>query len=279
MANMRLHKWIATQGLASRRMAENWIRFGRVEVNGRVEKELGRQIDPAKDKVRVDGILLADKAPGLVYWLFHKPDATMTTKKDPEGRLTIYQVPSVAKLSVPVNAAGRLDYRTEGVLLLSNDGDLLHRLMHPKFHVPRTYDVLLPQKLTETVLKRFASGITLSDGKVGPVDIRAHGTKNMGKTRGYWYRVVVHEGRNRLVRRLFEKVGVRIVRLVRVAYGPIRLPESSVPGSLIPLTADQISALKRATEKVAEEPRPVARRYAAKVIKRTNFRRDSQGSI
>ncbi len=248
MTQVRLHKWIATQGVASRRTAERWIALGRVEVNGVVEKTLGRQIDPTKDKVRVDGTLLAEAAPNHVYWMLHKPDATMTTKSDPEGRQTIYHLAALAKLPFAVNPVGRLDYRTEGVLLLSNDGELLHRLMHPKFHVPRMYDVLVPQRLTEGQLKRFSAGMRLDDGLVEPIEIKPCGTKNMGKSRGYWYRMVVHEGRNRLVRRLFEKLGIRIVRLVRMSYGPIRLPEDSTPGELLPLSPAQISALKRATE-------------------------------
>jgi 23S rRNA pseudouridine2605 synthase len=248
MAMTRLHKWMATQGLTSRRMAERWILAGRVEVNGTVEKTLGRQIDPASDKIRVDGKLIQPEAPSLVYWLLNKPDAAITSRRDPEGRRTIYDLPSLSKQPFPVLTVGRLDYRTEGVLLLSNDGELVHRLMHPKYHVARTYDVLLPSRLRELQIDRLTKGIRLDDGPVAGVDIRACGSKNLGATRGSWYRLVVHEGRNRLVRRLFEKLGVRIIRLVRVAYGPIRLPEGLEPGGLIPLSPDQIAALKRATE-------------------------------
>ncbi len=260
MAMVRLHKWIATQGLASRRQAERWIEYGRVEVNGVTERTLGRQIDPAKDKVKVDGELIASEAPNHVYWMLYKPDATITSKSDPENRQTIYNIPSLARIPFPVVSVGRLDYRTEGLLLLSNDGDLVNRLMHPKYHVPRVYDVLLPKRMGEKDLERFAQGIHLSDGPVGPVEIRPVGSKNLGGSRGFWYRLIVHEGRNRLVRRLFEKLGLRIIRLVRMAYGPIRLPEEMQPGEVIPLSPDQIQALKRAVELAPPLPsRPVHR--------------------
>jgi 23S rRNA pseudouridine2605 synthase len=260
MAMVRLHKWIATQGLASRRQAERWIEYGRVEVNGTVERTLGRSIDPAKDKVRVDGELIATVAPNHVYWLLYKPDATITSKSDPENRQTIYNIPSLARIPFPVVSVGRLDYRTEGLLLLSNDGDLVNRLMHPKYHVPRVYDVLLPRRMGEKDLARFKQGIHLSDGAVGSVEIRPVGSKNLGGSRGYWYRLIVHEGRNRLVRRMFEKLGLRIIRLVRMAYGPIMLPEEMQPGEVVPLTPDQIQALKRAVELAPALPnRPVRR--------------------
>jgi 23S rRNA pseudouridine2605 synthase len=262
MANTRLHKWMATQGVTSRRMAEKWILAGRVEVNGAVETTLGRQIDPTKDRVRVDGKLLNEAPPHLVYWMMNKPDATITSRNDPERRATVYDLPSLAKQPFPVLTVGRLDYRTEGLLLLSNDGDLVNRLMHPKYHVPRVYDVLIPFRLRESQMERFAKGIRLDDGPVGPIDIRACGSKNLGATRGSWYRLTVHEGRNRLVRRLFEKLGVRIIRLVRVAYGPIRLPEQLSPGEVVPLAPEQIAALKRATELAPPLPNAVARKSA-----------------
>ncbi len=257
MAQIRLHKWIAVQGLASRRQAERWIQYGRVEVNGTVERTLGRQIDPAKDKVRVDGELVSTEAPNHVYWLLNKPDATITSKSDPENRQTIFNLPALQRVPFPVVSVGRLDYRTEGLLLLSNDGDLVNRLTHPKFHVPRTYDVLVPHRIADATLLRFGQGIRLEDGPVGPVSIQACGTKNMGATRGHWYRVVVHEGRNRIVRRLFEKVGVRVIRLVRVAFGPIRLPAELAPGEVVQLSAAQIQMLKRAVERTSATNDPI----------------------
>lgn len=247
---------MASQGIASRRAAERLIRLGQVEVNGVVEKTMGRQIDPTKDKVKFRGKLLAEAAPSSVYWLLNKPDATLTTKSDPEGRATVFHLPSLQRIPFPVISVGRLDYKTEGLLLLSNDGELAHRLMHPSFHLPRTYDVLLPKKLTDAQLKRFAQGIHLADGPTAALDIRPVGTKNMGKSHCYWYRLVVHEGRNRLVRRIFEKLGARIVKLVRVAYGPIRLPPDLPPGEITPLSADQILRLKQLVG-LAPMPEPV----------------------
>lgn len=258
MEKVRLHKWMASQGIASRRAAERLIKLGQVEVNGVVETTMGRQIDPSKDKVKFRGKLLSAAPPSSVYWLLNKPDATLTTKSDPEGRATVFHLPSLERIPFPVISVGRLDYKTEGLLLLSNDGELAHRLMHPSFHMPRTYDVLLPKKLTDTQLKRFAEGIRLEDGPTAAIDIRPVGAKNMGKSHCYWYRLIVHEGRNRLVRRIFEKLGARIVKLVRVAYGPIRLPPDLPPGEIMPLSADQILRLKQLVG-LAPIPEPARR--------------------
>ncbi len=243
---VRLHKWLASQGIASRRQAERWIEIGRVEVNGKVDRTLGQQIDPEKDFVRVDGKTITSAAPALVYWVLHKPDCTLTTRVDPAGRPTIYDLPSLRQIPFPVVPVGRLDFRTEGLLLLSNDGELVHRLMHPSFHVPRTYDVLLPEKLTLKQLEIFDKGFRLSEGPTAPMSIAPHGSRRMGATRGYRYRLTVHEGRNRLVRRVFEKLGVRVVRLIRSGYGPIRLTESIPAGQVAPLTPKQIEYLKQA---------------------------------
>ena len=243
MALVRLHKFIAQHGVASRRAAERWIQYGRVEVNGQVERTLGRQIDPLRDKVKVDGKLLANEAPAGVYWMLHKPDATMTTRRDPEGRITVFDLPEVDRVTVTLKTVGRLDYRTEGLLLLSNDGEFVQKLTHPKYHVSRTYDVLLPRKLTLEELQRFGRGFMLSDGSTGKLVIEHQGSKNMGAIRGFWYRLTVHEGRNRLVRRIFEKLGVNVVRLLRVAFGPLWLPEDLAPGQMRVVPPEMVQAL------------------------------------
>ncbi len=245
MEKVRLHKWMSSQGIASRRAAERLIRLGQVEVNGVVEKTMGRTIDPSKDAIKFRGKLLSNEAPHAVYWILNKPEAILTTKSDPEGRQTVFNLPALARIPFPVISVGRLDYKTEGLLLLSNDGELAHRLMHPSFHMPRTYDVLLPKKMTDAQLKRVGQGIVLADGPTAAIDIRPVGAKNMGKSHCYWYRLIVHEGRNRLVRRIFEKLGLRVVKLVRVSFGPIRLPPELPPGEIVPLNADQILKLKQ----------------------------------
>lgn len=245
MASVRLHKWLAQQGVASRRQAERWITYGRVEVNGVVDRTLGRQIDPETDKVRVDGKLVSDRQVVHVYWLLNKPEETITARTDPGGRMTIFDLPSLKNLPFRLVPVGRLDYRTEGLLLLSNDGEWVHQLMHPRFHVERVYEVLLPRPLDDKQIARLNQGIRLDDGMVEPLSVRAHGTRNMGGSRGYRYRLSVHEGRNRLVRRVFEKLGVRIIRLIRVAFGPVSLPPGLAAGEVVPLTAGQIQYLKR----------------------------------
>jgi pseudouridine synthase len=245
---------MASQGLASRREAERWIRAGEVEINGTVEKTLGRKINPLKDKIRVKGKPVEARATPLVYWVLNKPDGVLTSKSDPQGRTTIFDLPALRRVPFTIYPVGRLDFRTEGVLLLSNDGELVHRLMHPRYHVPRLYEVVLPRRLNEKELARFAQGFRLSDGPTAPIDIHASKTVHMGATRGYRYRLVVNEGRNRLVRRIFEKLGVRIVRLIRVAYGPVRMLPEALPGALQPLRADQILRLKQQVGLASEPP-------------------------
>ncbi len=234
-------------GVASRREAETWISEGRVSVNGQVVTELGRKIDPESDQVTVDGKLLVAAPPPRVYWMLNKPDEVLTTRNDGFQRTTIYDLPKLKKLPFLVAPVGRLDYRTEGLLLLTNDGELANRLTHPKYQVPRQYHVLITGKLTSEDEQGITRGVELDDGPTGKAELRyAHG-KNLGQSRGSWYAVTVFEGRNRLVRRLFEHFGHKVVRLIRVSYGDVRLPEDLIPGEYKQLTSDQIKSLKHLT--------------------------------
>lgn len=235
-------------GLTSRREAESWISSGRVSVNGKVVTELGSKITPGLDDVKVDGKLIGQKAPPRVYWMLNKPDEVLTARNDTFQRTTIYDLPAMRKMPFLVVPVGRLDYRTEGLLLLTNDGEMANRLCHPKYHVPRSYHVLVGGKLTEEQERAIKKGITLEDGPTGKIDLRyAHG-KNLGASRGSWYMVTVYEGRNRLVRRLFEHFNCKVVRLLRVSFGDLSLPEDLKPGEYLQLTSEQIAALKRATQ-------------------------------
>lgn len=232
-------------GICSRREAEAWIAQKKISVNGQVVEELGLKITPGVDQVSVDGRLVENKAPPRVYWLLHKPDKTLTSTKSQGGKATIFDLPSLKSLKFNLSSIGRLDYRTEGLLLLSNDGELVHRLSHPKYKLPRHYYVLTNSKLTAEQEKELRLGLTLEDGPIKKVEIQhAHG-QNLGKSKGSWYFVTVFEGRNRLVRRIFEHFDKKVVRLVRYGFGDLKLPETLKPGEYVQLDTAQIHQLKK----------------------------------
>lgn len=246
MEQLRIQKWLSLLGLASRREAESWISEGRIAVNGRVIREFGVKVTPNKDQITIDGKLVASGTPPRVYWMLNKPDAVMTTRKDGLLRPTIYDLPKLQRVPFLISPVGRLDFRTEGLLLLTNDGELANRLCHPSYKVPRTYHVLISGKLKDEELEKLAAGVQLEDGPTQPAQVRyAHG-KNLGASRGSWYVVTVREGRNRLVRRLFEHFGYKVVRLIRVSFGALSMPQELAPGEYVQLNKDQISTLRRA---------------------------------
>lgn len=239
-------------GIASRREAEKWISDGRLAVNGRVVDQLGTKINTETDHVALDGKTVKAKIPPKVYWLLHKPDKTLTARGDESSdKPTIYDLPMLAKAKFLVSPVGRLDFRTEGLLLLTNDGELSYKLCRPEYHVPREYQVLLDSRLTKEEEQQIKKGITLEDGPVRDVKITyVHGT-NMGVSTGSWYLVTVHEGRNRLVRRLFEHFNKRVVRLIRIGFGEIRLPNDLPVGEYRQLSGDEVAVLRSA----AAEPK------------------------
>ncbi len=178
--------------------------------------------------------------------MLNKPDLYLTSHKGDENKQTIFDLPALKYVPFKVNAVGRLDYRTEGLLLLSNDGDFIHRLTHPKFKVPRYYYALVSHKLSAEQLKNVRSGVALSDGKTGPIEIQFAQGMNLGKSTGSWYYLKVHEGRNRLVRRIFEHFDFKVIRLVRAGFGDLRLPDSLASGEYRQLNSAQIKQLKKA---------------------------------
>lgn len=246
---IRLQKYLSQKGVASRREAEEWISEGRITVNGKKVTELGTKVDPENDKVLVNGRSLSGKAPPKVYWMLHKPDKVLTARPDESSdKKTIYDLPKIAKTKFLVSPVGRLDYRTEGLLLLTNDGELSFRLCKPEYHVPREYQVLVNERLTKEEELQFKKGITLEDGVVKNVKLTfVHGAK-MGTSTGAWYMVVVHEGRNRLVRRMFEFFDKKVVKLIRIGFGDIRLTPELAPGDYRQLTSSEVLALKKATK-------------------------------
>jgi 23S rRNA pseudouridine2605 synthase len=249
MEPMRLQKWVSQLGIASRREAERWINDGRFSINGKLVTEPGTKINPDIDVLYLDGKPLQNKKPPRVYWLLNKPDQVLTTRgEDRKEKLTIYDLPKLKSVPFLVSSVGRLDYRTEGLLLLSNDGEMVNRLCHPKYKVPRHYQVLIVGKLSKEEEKAITNGVELEDGKTLKTELIYAQGKNLGKSKGSWYFITVYEGRNRLVRRLFEKFEHKVVRLIRTGFGEIKLPDELEPGDYRQLTANEIQTLKKATD-------------------------------
>ena len=209
---IRLNKFLSTAGIASRRKADQMIVDGKVKINGKVVTDLGIKIDPQHDSVFIHGkqVALLDD---FVYILFNKPKDCITTASDERGRTTVMDYVRVKERIFPI---GRLDRNTTGVLLLTNDGEFANRLMHPKFEVKKAYQVTLDKSLSSKDAEQLAHGARLSGGKTEPAEVySAPGGKN--KVVG----IVIHEGKNRQVHRMFEALGYEVERLDRVAYAGI----------------------------------------------------------
>lgn len=234
---MRLQKFLSRAEVASRRAGEAMIRAGRVKVNGRVVTEMGVQVEPERDRVEVDGRRVRISAP--VWVALHKPPGCVTTRSDPRGRRTVYDLlpPELSGLF----HVGRLDYASEGLLLLSNQGDLAHRLLHPRYGLERIYDVMVDGDVPDAALRRLVQGVQLDDGVA-----RAEGVERRRAVAGKSVlRVTLKEGRKREVRRMLGAVGHPVRRLVRRRYGPIalgRLPR----GEWRRLTEREVAALRQA---------------------------------
>jgi 23S rRNA pseudouridine2605 synthase len=216
LAQERIQKILARAGIASRREAERMVIEGRVMVNGRIVDTLGFKADPLKDYVKVDGKRLTHYEPKITL-LLNKPRGYLSTVKDPKGRPTVMDL--LKKVKWRTYPVGRLDFDAEGLLLLSNDGDLTYLLSHPRFSIPRTYLVKVRGVPDEKKLTRLKRGLMLEDGKARVVSsyILQQGKKNS------WVRVVVTEGRNRLVKRMFSAIGHPVLKLKRIEFGPIQL--------------------------------------------------------
>ena len=243
---VRLQKVLAERGLGSRRLVEAWIEAGRIELNGRRAK-LGDRAKPG-DRIMLDGQALAD--PGGAtrvrtrVLLYHKPVGELVTRSDPQGRPTIFErLPALE--SRRWAAVGRLDFNTSGLLLLTDSGQLAHRLMHPSFGLQREYLARAQGVLAENQLERLRGGVELDGVRAAFERIEPLPGKGNGANR--WFRVVLGEGRNREVMRLFEAVGARVGRLVRVRYGTTRLPRDLPAGEWLELDAATVAALARHT--------------------------------
>ncbi len=236
----RLQKVLARAGIGSRRVCEELIAEGRVIVNGE-PAELGRRVEVDTDTVSVDGVALSVR-PGLVHYLLNKPAGVVTTSADPQGRPTVVDlVPGEPRIF----SVGRLDIDTEGLLVLTNDGDLAHRLTHPRFGVEKEYLAIVAGNPTPAEVRRLREGVELEDGVTAPAKVSLIEPNGL--------RIVIHEGRNRQVRRMCDLIGHPVIRLVRSRIGPVA-DRSLAPGQWRSLTPAEVRSLETAA--AASEPKP-----------------------
>jgi len=239
----RLQKIIAAAGVASRRKAEELISSGQVQVNGAVVTELGSKADPEVDHVRVRGKLLRI-LPRHTYLLLNKPKGFVTTVSDPEKRPTVMDL--IKGVKGRVYPVGRLDYASEGLLLLTNDGELAHRLMKAASHVPKTYLVKVAGTPKEDALAKLRTGVSIATDEGKRVRTGLASVRVVKEAANPWYEVTLIEGRNRQIRRMFEAVGHHVEKIKRVRYGPLTLDVP--PGEFRSLTLKEIERLKSATK-------------------------------
>ncbi|MFN0157866.1 MAG: pseudouridine synthase [Bacteroidota bacterium] len=232
---VRINRYISMCGLASRRKADELVTEGKVRVNGTVMLDLGFKIDPAHDRVSVDGKQAVIRHENL-YLVMNKPKDTITTLSDERGRTTVM---SLVKTKQRVYPIGRLDRNTTGVLLLTSDGEFANRLMHPKFEVSKSYLVTSETQVKPVHLEKIAKGVALDDGKTAPAEVFVIPGKR-GKEVG----IIIHEGRNRQVRKMFELFGYEIKKLDRVAYGPIT-KDGLARGEVRSLSKSEVRSLKK----------------------------------
>ena len=231
---IRLQKVLSQAGIASRRAAEDLIFRGRVEVNGEVVAEQGRRVDPTKDVIRVDGVRVPPQRQTR-YLVLNKPRGVLSAMEDPHGRRTLSEfVPDGVRLF----HVGRLDADSEGLLLLTNDGDFAQRMTHPSYEVPKTYVAEVSGLVSPATLKRLLKGIVLEDG---PIQADRVQLVQRAEDRSL-VKVELHSGRNRIVRRMFDAVGHPVRKLSRVAIGPVRLGELR-SGQVRELTGEELGAL------------------------------------
>ncbi len=234
----KLHKVLAQAGLGSRREMEEWIRAGKVSVNGTVAG-IGTRVGP-HDRVQVGRrvVHVAVTPPLPRVLLYHKPEGEITSRDDPQGRTSVFEKLPPAHGGKWI-AIGRLDYNTGGLLIFTTSGELANRMMHPRFEIEREYAVRIVGQLSDQQVGRLLNGIVLSDGSAKFERVESEG----GDGTNRWYRIVCKEGRNRIVRRMFEAVGLKVSRLMRVRFGNIKLPPRLKRGQTLELNAGEVGRL------------------------------------
>jgi len=241
---IRLNRYLASCGIGSRRACDELIEAGRVSINGKKVDELGVKVIPERDIVEYRGEVVSPIL-GKRYLVYHKSRGVIVTKNDPEGRITVFDVLGKHGIStVGVNYVGRLDVNSEGVLLLTNDGDLIHRLTHPRYHIKKVYDVRVNKKLTPEHISRMKVDGVESDGELLHAGDIVECTERQTDD-SVWYRVDLYEGKNRQIRRMFSALGYDVMRLIRITFGPIHLQTLPVDG-FRELTFAELGALRAA---------------------------------
>lgn len=235
MYEVRLQKFLAECGVGSRRKMEQFIREGRVRVNGQVVTELGRKINPESDKVEVNRRLVRAAPKGIM--LLNKPRGVVSTLNDPEGRPTVAEF--LTKHYTSYFPVGRLDYDSTGLMILTNDGEMAERLMHPRFGFERVYEARVEGSVAQSTLDKLRAGVRLSDGIV-----EADGAVLRSDDNSTWIQVTIKEGRNRVVRRVFEKLGHPVMKLKRTTYGPFKVGRLQV-GQVRALTLKEYLQVRR----------------------------------
>jgi 23S rRNA pseudouridine2605 synthase len=242
---IRLNKYLARAGVASRRRADDLIAGGSVRINGTTVRELGSFVDTG-DRVEVDGVPV-DLPAAPTYLIINKPPGVVTTMRDPQGRRTIAGFLTDRPRVFPV---GRLDYDTTGLLLLTDDGELAHRLLHPRFGVDKTYRATIAGRLSPDDVRHLLEGLVMDDGRAGEARVRVLA----GRRDQSLLDVTIHEGRNRQVRRMFETLGHPVLELTRTRFGPLKL--GALPlGHVRGLTEKEVEALQRHRRPPADSPR------------------------
>ncbi|MCP5060593.1 MAG: rRNA pseudouridine synthase [bacterium] len=260
MSAQRLQKLLASSGLASRREAEDWVRAGRVSVNGKVA-ELGARADPSTDDIRVDGERL--RISKRSYWLVHKPRDVLTTTSDPwagrQGRRTVLDLLPPETREARLHPVGRLDAESEGLVLLTNDGELTQALLHPSLGNEREYQVTVRGQVEAASVQRLRTGIRLEDGPTQPWKVRVRSVEDDGRSTRV--DVVLREGRKHQIRRAFRALGNPVQRLRRTRMGPLKLGRLA-RGRARELTADEVRSLHEHAGRLREQPKGVGRRKA-----------------
>ncbi|MDI6864355.1 pseudouridine synthase [Thermodesulfovibrio yellowstonii] len=235
----RLQKILSDYGIASRRHAEELIKEGRVTVNGQIAV-IGQKADPEKDYIKVDGKLLIKPEP-KVYYAFYKPRKVITALLDPQGRPTIKDF--IRGIKFRIYPVGRLDFDSEGLLLLTNDGELAYKVMHPSSQIEKTYMVKVDGIVEPETIEKLRGGIKI-EGKLA-VPVSVHLVKKLKANS--WIKITLHEGRKRQIRKMLERVGHPVIRLIRIAIDGVKLGDLK-PGQLRPLTKEEIEKLRRNKE-------------------------------
>ncbi|MCB0394891.1 MAG: rRNA pseudouridine synthase [Bdellovibrionales bacterium] len=217
MNKIRLNKYIAQTGQSSRRKADELIATGSVKVNGVLVQELGVSIDPINDRVELDGQLVQPKSE-LLYFVFNKPKGVLTTMDDPKGRPTVKDF--IEEFGDDLYPVGRLDWDTEGLILITNDGDFANRVTHPKWGVRKTYLAKLSGRPSEKALDKLLRGVTIVGGRVKANEIIR---LKKGSDQYDWVRITISDGKNRQIRRMFEKIGFDVLKLQRIGIGGLRI--------------------------------------------------------